>query len=210
MTDFADGVAPAVNSGAADAVAGALSDARFAADHFALFGLARDFRIDTAALERNYRALQAQTHPDRFVTASDSERRRALQWATRVNEAYETLKKPLSRARYLLAELGGESDFVRNNALPTDFLVAQMELRETVADAVAARQVETLESLRDERALALRAGYEALAAILAAAAAVADSQRTTPLAQAADAIRRLMFEEKLLADIDDALAALDE
>ncbi len=74
----------------------------FNADHFTLMGLPRAFRIDTAALDKRYRELQAEVHPDRFAHAGDAEKRLSLQWATKVNEAYQTLKKPLPRAKYLL------------------------------------------------------------------------------------------------------------
>ena len=71
----------------------------FNADHFTLFGLPRSFRIDVTALDRRYREIAAQVHPDKFVQAADAERRLSLQWATRVNEAYQTLKESLPRAQ---------------------------------------------------------------------------------------------------------------
>ena len=187
----------------------AFGSERFALDHFALFDLPRDFRVDSKALEARYLALQVETHPDRFATAADAERRRALQWATHINEAYQTLKKPLSRARYLLGLLGGESDFARDTSLPMDFLVAQMDLRESVAEAASAGRGDELDSLRDDLIRQRRAHAEELAGMLATAARD-ETQRASALAQAADALRRLMFEEKLIADVDEALAALDE
>jgi molecular chaperone HscB len=71
-------------------------------------------------------------HPDRFAAGSDQERRLSMQASTRVNEAFQTLKDPLSRALYLLSlhpEPAG--------AVPQDtaFLMEQMELRETLAEA---------------------------------------------------------------------------
>ena len=74
----------------------------FNVDHFTLFGLPRLFRLDVTALDARYRELAAQVHPDRFAQAGDAERRLSLQWATRVNEAYQTLNSPLKRAQYLL------------------------------------------------------------------------------------------------------------
>ena len=71
-------------------------------DHFALFGLARGFRLDQSDLDSRYRDVQAQVHPDRFVNAGEAERRLSMQWATHANEAYQTLKKPLERAKYIL------------------------------------------------------------------------------------------------------------
>ncbi|MGZ5101278.1 MAG: Fe-S protein assembly co-chaperone HscB, partial [Usitatibacter sp.] len=62
--------------------------------------------MDPARLEQHYRELQSQVHPDRFASGTEAERRVAMQWATRANEAYQTLKNPLKRARYLV-ELNG-------------------------------------------------------------------------------------------------------
>ena len=77
-----------------------------AANHFAnffdLFGLPASYALDARALDRAYRALQAEVHPDRHANAGDAERRASMQWATRANEAYATLRDPLKRARYLL------------------------------------------------------------------------------------------------------------
>ena len=74
----------------------------FNTDHFSLFELPPGFRLDAALLDRRYLEMQSRVHPDRFASAGEAERRLSLQWATRVNEAYQTLKKPLARAKYLL------------------------------------------------------------------------------------------------------------
>jgi molecular chaperone HscB len=106
--------------------------ADLSSSYFQLFGLPRDFGIDTAQLDSHYRELQRIVHPDRYVNASDQERRLAMQQATRINEGYQTLKDPLRRGRYLL-ELGG---FVFSDQHHTtrdpEFLVRQMELREAL------------------------------------------------------------------------------
>ncbi|HKQ28111.1 MAG TPA: Fe-S protein assembly co-chaperone HscB, partial [Burkholderiales bacterium] len=75
-------------------------------NHFELFGLPRLFGLDLEALERAYREIQSRVHPDRFAHAGDAERRASLQWTTRVNEAYRTLKDPVQRGKHLL-ELHG-------------------------------------------------------------------------------------------------------
>jgi molecular chaperone HscB len=64
--------------------------------------LKQAFRLDLTDLDSRYRDIQAQVHPDRFAHAGDAERRLSMQWATHANEAYQTLKKPLERAKYLL------------------------------------------------------------------------------------------------------------
>ena len=172
----------------------------FNADHFTLFGLPRSFRIDASLLDRRYREIAAQVHPDKFVQASDAERRLSLQWATRVNEAYQTLKAPLSRAQYLLLLAGHDVGAENNTAMPPEFLMEQMEWREAVAEARVAREHGELEQLHHRVKQRMNDRYEQLAELL-------DDQHD--YAQAADRVRRLMFLEKLLFDIDDAMAALE-
>ena len=172
----------------------------FNADHFALFGLPRAFRIDIEALDRHYREMQAHVHPDRFADADETQRRLSLQWTTQVNEAYRTLRKPLSRALYLLELLGCAVDTENNNAMPAEFLVEQMEWREAVAEARAAGDAEALEAQDGRLRERIARAYEELAAQF-------DDRQN--YAVAADTALRLMFLEKLLAEIDEALAALD-
>ncbi|WP_263772728.1 Fe-S protein assembly co-chaperone HscB [Propionivibrio soli] len=172
----------------------------FSADHFSLFGLPQTFRLDDAGLDKRYREIQAQVHPDRFASAGDTERRLSLQNATRVNEAYQTLKKPLLRAQYLLGLAGHDLDTESNTAMPPEFLMEQMEWREAVAEARLARDLDELEQLHHRVKQRMNSRYEQLANLL-------DDQRK--YAAAADRLRRLMFLEKLLAEIDDAMAALE-
>src|SRR4030065_1881492 len=94
----------------------------FQHNHFQLFGLAQSYRIDTAQLEQQYRALQAQVHPDKSAHLPVAEQRLAMQRATLVNEAYQTLRSPLRRARYLLSLHGGDIQEENNTVMPLDFL----------------------------------------------------------------------------------------
>ena len=104
----------------------------FSQDFFSLFGLKRQFSIDTQALERAYIALQKQFHPDRFASMQEHERRAATQWSIRVNEGYRELRDDLSRAIYLLSLLG--TSLEENPVLPGDFLMTQLELREALEE----------------------------------------------------------------------------
>ena len=169
-------------------------------DHFALFGLARGFRLDQSDLDSRYRDVQAQVHPDRFVNAGEAERRLSMQWATQVNEAYRTLKKPLLRAHYLLRLAGAETDHESNTAMSPAFLMEQMEWREAVAEARAAgehHELEKLMQLLEKHGGEIRAEIER------------DLDAKKDYAAAADAVRRLMFVEKLEHEIQDALEALE-
>jgi molecular chaperone HscB len=168
-------------------------------DFFALFDLPRQQALDVDRLETLYRKLQARVHPDKHAHLSDAEQRMAMQSATRVNEAYLTLKDPLRRARYLL-ELGGHDVRLETNtAMPVEFLMAQMELREAVAAAKASGDVDALDTQHRRLKKDIRAEYATLQAKLDAG----------DHARAGELVRQLMFQEKLLHEIGDALEVLE-
>ena len=105
----------------------------FTKDFFELFNLPVSFDIDASQLTERYRALQSSVHPDRFAAASDQDRRLSVQMAAHINEAYQTLKQPLSRARYLLEHFG--VDVARSStALDMEFLAEQIVLREQLSE----------------------------------------------------------------------------
>lgn len=169
----------------------------FNQDHFSLFELPRCFAIDNAELDRRFLDMQARVHPDRHAHLGDAEKRLAMQWSTRVNEAYQTLRKPLARAEYLLLLAG--IDVHQERTMPTEFLVSQMEWREAVEEARAGGDEAELDKLHRRIKKEMLAQYGRVEALL-------DAQDT---AGAAGLVRQLMFQEKLLAEVDDALAALD-
>jgi molecular chaperone HscB len=107
----------------------------FSKNHFELFGLPTSFRVDTALLADRYHALQHALHPDRYAASGDREKRLSMQASTRVNEAFQILKNPLERACYLLSLHTGEPSDGRGTTRDMAFLMEQMELRETLADA---------------------------------------------------------------------------
>lgn len=98
-------------------------------DYFTLFHLEPRFDLDVAELTRRYRDVQSEIHPDRYAGKSAQEQRLAVQQAAYVNEAYQCLKQPLMRARYLLGLLQPQL-MGTQAALDAAFLMEQMELRE--------------------------------------------------------------------------------
>jgi len=107
----------------------------FDRDDFALFDLPRRFTLDADDLAARRRAVQAEVHPDRFAAGGAAAQRAAMQWAVRVNEAYERLKDPLKRAAYL-CDLGGVPIRAEDNtAMPPEFLMQQMAWREGLGGA---------------------------------------------------------------------------
>lgn len=172
----------------------------FTKNHFELFNLPVEFPLDSGALDRAYREVQREVHPDRFTIASDAEKRLAAQWATRTNEAYQTLKSPLNRGRYLLKIHGIDTEEESNTAMPVDFLTQQMEWREAVVEARQCRD----ESRLGELAARHRNDEARLFAQLAIELAIASGMESARLT-----VRKLRFLEKLGEEIDDAFESVD-
>jgi molecular chaperone HscB len=159
-----------------------------------VLGLPVAFAVDSSRLEQRYRELQGRVHPDRFAAASEAERRVAMQWATRANEAYRTLRDPLARGRYILQLRGYDTGEETNTAMPPDFLMQQMEWREAVADARNARDMEALGHLRAEIGGARGEMLEQLGRALDASNYDAGCSL----------VRKLRFLEKLDEEIEEA------
>lgn len=171
-----------------------------AGNYFRLLGLEPCFRLDVAQLEAAFRVLQAQVHPDKSAHLSETEQRLAMQRSTLVNEAYQTLKRPIRRARYLLSLHGVDTEEETNTAMPVDFLMAQMERREAVVEAIAARDVDVLGRLEARMKTDMRE-LEALLAV--------ELDEKHNYAAAAGLVRKLRFIEKLAEEIDSAYDELD-
>ncbi|SHA22450.1 Chaperone protein HscB [Bathymodiolus thermophilus thioautotrophic gill symbiont] len=113
-------------------------------NYFELFSLEADFSIDLIALEQIYQTQIAQHHPDKFATGNDKEKALAMQNTSLINTAFDTLKSPLLRATYLL-ELQGINAFdEKDTQMNVDFLMSQIELRESL---------EAIDMAKDEIAL---------------------------------------------------------
>ena len=160
--------------------------------HFELFGLAPAFAVDTVRLDEAYRRIQAEVHPDRYAGAGDAERRASMQMTTQVNEAYRTLKNPVRRATYLLGLQGVDAGFETDTAMPADFLLRQIELREELEAALDARALDALgDRLAGERR-----------AIEAELRTRIDADRD--YAAARSLVRELIFFERLAEEVDAA------
>jgi molecular chaperone HscB len=166
-------------------------------DDFTLFGLPPKFALDRAQLDEQWRRLQAATHPDRFASEGAAAQRVAMQWAVRVNQAYQRLKDPMHRAAYLCESRGASVEAERNTAMPAHFLMQQMAWREALEDA------------RDPQAvLALEAELESQQQTALADAARLLDEANQPAA-AAQQVRALMFMRRFRQDIERRLDALD-
>lgn len=161
-------------------------------NHFDLFYLPSQFEVDMTRLDRAFHEVQSQVHPDKFVHASKAEQRVAMQWATRANEAYQTLKDPLKRASYLCELHGVDLQKESSAAIPTTFLVQQLEWRE-----------ELDESKQNSDAL-FRLQTKVSQAHEQYIIKIAEKLAESNYHQAAQSIQQLMFLEKFSKDIANA------
>ena len=99
-------------------------------NHFELFNLPERFQLDLEILQENYRAIQKEIHPDRFATSSENEKVQSMIKSTQANDAYQTLKSPIKRAKYILSLYKPNEKIT----LPPDFLMQQMEWEEHLED----------------------------------------------------------------------------
>ena len=163
--------------------------------YFTLFRIEPAFDIDAENLEQTYRALAARFHPDKFASASAFEQKQAVMMSSTINDAYRTLRNPIDRAAYLLKTLGIDADAPEHTSFAPDFLMQQMEWRETMMEARAESDLKTLENLNDE----IRAEQEKLFCDLKQSFACQDYDT------AAQQVRQGRFLDKLRNEISSAL-----
>lgn len=168
-------------------------------NHFALFQIPASFDIDIGQLESAFRELQGRVHPDRFAAASDVEKRVAMQWATRANEAYQTLKHPLRRAAYLCEQNGVDLGIESNTAMPPAFLMQQMEWREALDEARDAKDMVGLERLERELADVRRERLAQISGLFS----------ESKFEEAGALVRQLMFLERFGEDVGRAFDAIE-
>lgn len=157
---------------------------------FELFGVPARFAQDLHALDARWKALQREVHPDRFAAQGAAAQRVAAQWSARINEAYRRLKDPQRRAAYLCELNGAPIQAETNTAMPAEFLMQQMTLREQLDDA---RTEQDLDEIDRESA---RMRHEELQKIEQSIDAGRD------WTAAAQSVRALMFLDKLAGEIE--------
>src|SRR5258708_14410294 len=169
-------------------------------NHFELFSLAPAYTLDAEQLEPSYKELQSLVHPDRYAQAMQAEQLASMQWTTRVNDAYRTLKDPVQRAKHILELHGVDVAFETNTQMPTDFLMQQLETREQLEEAIQKKDSGFLDTLRSnlggKRKLLETQISESI-----------DTMKDYGPAHTLS--RKLMFLEKLDAEIDAAYEAVE-
>jgi molecular chaperone HscB len=165
-------------------------------NYFQLFNLDAHFSLDLAELSSIYQTLQKTVHPDRFAHGSAQEQLIAVQKSALINDAYETLKKPLKRAEYLLTHR--ETAMPSNQASFSDnsFLMHQMELHEMLADIKSANDVA---AAFEEVNTTFNEEYQDLFNAMTLAL---DDNSIENNVQASEQLRKLKFYQKLIVDLE--------
>ena len=178
-----------------------MSLADFQRNYFQLFDLPVDFAVDLTQLGARYRQLQKELHPDRYAGASAHEQRLAVQYSALINEAYTTLRRPLSRVLYLLQLSGMTSADIAGQHIDGGFLITQMELREKLESMEGLIDPESvLEHLVNEISEDITALQEqfsqayAVGAMSAAASACVKMQYLDKLRQEAEQIESRLID----------------
>ncbi|QDF66734.1 co-chaperone HscB [Shewanella sp. SNU WT4] len=171
-------------------------------NYFELFALPISFELDNAALSERYRELQRTVHPDTFSGGSEQDKRIALQRTSQVNDAYQTLKRPVTRAEHILWLNGKDIQHETTTVKDMAFLMQQMSWREALADIPSAREPENdIAQLATEFTQYQSTILQQLALKLA-------SDDPDDLNVAVDLVRKLKFMNKLQDELSRAEDAL--
>lgn len=164
-------------------------------DAFGLLGLPAQFDLDPTVIESAFFEKSKELHPDRHASAPAAERVAVLSKSRALNDAYQTLKKPIPRAEYLLARAG--VTIGDNERLDPTFLMEILELREELAEARVAKRMADVDRLAKVMAVRRKAAVGALPALF----------ETNDLAAIKEQLILLRYIQRYLDECD---AALDE
>lgn len=156
-------------------------------DYFTLFGLPAAYPLDTQALATRFQDLQRQFHPDKFASGTAAEQLAAVQQSATINQAWQTLRHPLSRAEYLLSLHGFDLASEQHTVRDTAFLMEQLELREELDEIDQAQDAGRLSAFQQRVAQMYKSRLQLMTEQLA------ESSWET----AADTVRKLRFLDKL-------------
>ena len=173
-----------------------LNEEKLIVNYFQLFNIAPSFEVDLNELSSSYQTLQKTVHPDNFVHSSAQQQRIAVQKSSQVNDAYETLKNPLKRAEYMLADRGVKMPDEQQSFGDTSFLMHQMELREMLEDIKYASEPEI--ALAEGQAV-LDKEYVALLQMMRRQ--ITENTQASNSA-ACDNLRKLKFYQKLNIEVE--------
>ena len=129
-------------------------DAQFD-NFFALFEQPVQFAVNQERLDQQLRLLQKRYHPDNRVADSKNvadsaqAKQQSEQASALINQAYQTLRDPDSRASYLL-DIAGQAQNLEHSIADLDFLEDAMQMRMDLDDAIEGKELATLKQLHPQ------------------------------------------------------------
>ncbi|WP_348549656.1 Fe-S protein assembly co-chaperone HscB [Psychrobacter sp. KFRI-CH2-11] len=168
---------------------------------FALFEQPAQFEIDQARLDQQLRLLQKRYHPDNLMVDSTKDvgsvteaKQQSEQASALINQAYQTLKAPDSRAGYLL-EMASQAHNLEHSIADLDFLEDAMQMRIDLDEAIEDKDRTTLAQLQPQITTRLSKQSERFSS----------AYQKQDWQTAIDATQKLKFLVKLNADVTTGL-----
>ncbi len=166
-------------------------------NYFELFGLPIAYDLDVSALQPQWRLLQQQFHPDRVDGQDAGAQRQAMQMSAHINSAYQALRSPVQRAAYLLTLANEPVDLERTTVADTDFLMAQMELREQLEEAESVSDVDTIADEASDWLINLQREF-------------AGDYARQEWPEARETLRKMQFMTRLLEEVNERIEQLED
>jgi len=168
---------------------------------FELFDMPVAYEVDLEKLQQRHRDLQKTVHPDKFVNASDLEKRISMQQTSLINEAFNTLRQPVARAIYLLKLKGVDLNLENETTMDVEFLMEQMEMREALSNV---RSKEDPLSELDHFARQIKDKMENMMD------GFSGSYENEKLDDAREWIRKMQFMQKAKKEVDELTAKIED
>jgi molecular chaperone HscB len=201
-------------------------------DFFSFFGLPRKLNIDVPQLEHEFYRLSRKLHPDLYARASGQEQEWSLEKSSQLNDAYRTLKDPISRTQYLLqlegvqleeqskaaTEQARASGQEKKQVVPPELLEEVFELNMQLQELRMSRQVGEADPENIEQLRTAKKNFERRLTDLqqelsrywdqwdaAATKNLDDSERKPVRDQMVDLLNRRSYIRNLVRDVNEAL-----
>lgn len=160
---------------------------------FALFEQPVQFEVNQERLDQHLRLLQKRYHPDNIaknLTDTAQAQQHSEQASALINQAYQTLSAPDSRASYLL-DMAGQAQNIEHSIADLDFLEDAMQMRMELDDAIEDKDRQTLHQLHPQITERLSKQSQRFN----------DAYQNKDWQTAIDATQKLKFLVKLNADV---------
>ena len=168
---------------------------------FEIFDVPVSFEVDLDLVQQRYMELQKTVHPDKFVNASDQEKRISMQQTSWINEASNTLRQPIDRAIYLLKLKGIDLNLENETTMDAMFLMEQMEMREALSDV---RSKEDPLAELDVFSAQIKNNMKAMSEDFSSA------YQNDQLDDAKELIRKMQFMQKARKEVDELTAKIED